>query len=349
MTGIIAFSDFHAHLWAEFATPLDNVYVNTRFEEQVEVLETVLTHAQETGRSVIFAGDLFHKRVNVNTAVFNAIFNKFREYGDVPVLMVRGNHDSMNNSLYSNHSLKPFEALSNVVVVATPQVVDFAGSKVSCLPYGDEIDIMKKFLSSPDTQSADILVAHIGIEGAKESSGHSLEGAFTLSDLYSENYNHVILGHYHKHQFLNDNTFYVGNTLPTSFSDVDDKGVMMLDTKTPVKAVFRHIPSKKFLTLSPSDITSDNAEEILTDNYVRLRASKQEVSSMTALPEDIPHTVRIEVQDVVSTDTRIDISVDDTPTKIVGAYYDEYLSDNSDLCKSIVLGYINKAQQEGEA
>lgn len=337
----IVFTDFHAHLWAEFSEPTGDKYVNTRFKDQVETLRKVFKLAQEKNTAVLFLGDLFHKRGAVNTTVFNEIFNVFREFSNIPTLLLRGNHDSMNNSLSSPHALTPFEALPNCTVVANLSVVDFNGATFTCVPYGEEIDEMKAFITA--NTDSDYLLGHIGIEGAKEGSGHSLEGAFSVKDLHADKFTAVLLGHYHKRQFLADNVAYVGSTVPTSFSDVEGKGVMYLSEEGGLE--FIEIEGKQFKTVDLADYQGkqEELEDVLNNNYVRLKADTETKNILNVLG-DLPTSVRVEVTETFDSVSEIGITVDDTPTKIVDNYFDSiYTEDKDKEHKNQVLSYINKA------
>lgn len=340
--GALCFSDFHADLFSEFAQPTDSATVNTRFKDQLETLQAILYTAQQTKQPVIFTGDLFHKRVTVNTIVFNGVYEVFRSYSDVPVLLLRGNHDSVNNSLYSPSALQPFEALPNVTVVERPQVLDFQGISVVALPYGHEIDEMKEFVKN--APPSDLLIAHIGVEGAKEGSGHSLAGAFTTSDLYPEKFNHVVLGHYHKRQYMHENIYYVGNTIPKDFSDTEEKGILVLNPKKRHRPEFCAVDNPLFITvdMNNQEITEELQEKLAT-NYVRLQGDSTSISKVVAF-DDVPPNIRAEVKQDYDTESRIGIKVGESPQDVVKAYCDTFMKESTDT----VLSYIERAIKEGE-
>lgn len=347
--GLVVFSDYHAHLWAEFSQPTGDEFINTRFKEQVEALRTIFLDARTNKKAVVFAGDLFHKRSTVNTAVFNQVFKVFAEFMDVPTLLVRGNHDSMTNSLRTVHSLEPFKALANCTVVDEPAVVDFAGYKILGLPYGEEIVEMKQFIIDHKAE-AEILVAHIGVEGAKESSGHSLEGSFSVGDLFPQDFKQVFLGHYHKRQSLAPNVQYIGNTVPTSFADIEPKGYLQYDHDGN-NVVFQEIESKKFLTLDLGEVQNQGLsetelEEVLNNNYIRLKASSDNVTILQEM-DTLPSTVRVEKLETFEAESRIGISVDNTPAEIVTSYLTEVHPDKQEH-HDTVKSYIAKAMNGGE-
>lgn len=209
--GILFFTDFHAHLFSEFAKPSENFYTD-RFATQMKVLREILFEASNRHYGIIFGGDLFHKRTAVDIRVFNSVYLTFADYCDeIPfIYLLRGNHDSFDNSMGSDSSLDTFKTLAHVQVVSNPMVdeVSIQGTTKTLyfMPYGEEVDEMKATLAQYGEQAKDkdsILIAHLGIDGASQGlSSHRLASAFTLGDLHADSYELVYLGHYHYRQVL---------------------------------------------------------------------------------------------------------------------------------------------------
>ncbi len=115
--GLLLFTDFHAHIWQEFAKP-DKEFVTDRFHKQIDALNYMLDYATDNKLDVLFAGDMFHKRGAVDTRVFNAVFNCFANHQKIKqVYLISGNHDMVNNRLVAPSSLDSFEVLKNVKVI----------------------------------------------------------------------------------------------------------------------------------------------------------------------------------------------------------------------------------------
>lgn len=341
MKGVMFFTDFHAHKFEEFAEPTGDKFVNTRFKSQVETLDAILYTAKETGQPVICGGDLFHKRGAVDTNVFNRIYETFQKYPTVPVLIVRGNHDSVDNSINSTSSLEPLEALDNVIVASTPTTVTIQGITVNCLPYGHEIDEMKQFLK--EVPPADLLVAHIGVEGAREGSGHSLSGAFTVGDLHPEKYNSVLLGHYHKRQKLAEGVHYGGSTIPMNFGDLDTKGILLVNPKEKHQLpTFIEISNPLFVTVNVSEDSQEEVQKAMEGNFVRLRGNTNDIQRLVAL-DNVPVNIRPEVHETFEVESRIDISAESTPEQVVTAYCKEYAPN----VEETALFYIQRSMKEG--
>jgi DNA repair exonuclease SbcCD nuclease subunit len=334
--GQLAFADFHAHVYQDFAKP-DPVYTTDRFKAQVDALKLMYDKARELNYMVTFAGDLFHKRSLLDTRVFTHIFSVIAQYEDVPTLLVRGNHDSVTNSLDTVSTLDPFSELPNCYVVTKPEVLQSDLGTFVCLPYGEEIDTMKEFLvkASKVKGTTKYLIAHIGVDGSQTGRySHSLGGEFSVGDLQPDAYKAVILGHYHNRQTLGGlaHVHYVGSAIATTFNDEGmEKGYSLIDKKGNIS--FEAIPQKQFITVDVNHVPED---EVLKNNYIRFQGTPEELSVVAELKEaNQLDNIRLVVQKSYEVDTRIDIDASSSPHTVVKKYTEEecpYLTDKALEC-----------------
>lgn len=311
---------------------VDEEFGNDRFREQIEALQETFDIAREHNADMILGGDLFHRRGSVKVEVFNKVYETFHKNKDVNVYMLRGNHDANTNSLYTQSSIEPFQYLENVTVISEPTRIDKEGNNVSItfLPYGDEVEDMKDFLDT-DSQSTSyetqILVAHIGVEGATQGKrSHRLSGAFGYGDLHPDTYQFILLGHYHKRQMLggNPNHLYGGSFLQHNFGDEgQDKGVHVIDTDEGT-TTFVPIKTRQFITVNGNDVP-ENIEEIVENNFVRFVGDTKEVRVLENLQEqgvELPN-VRIELQRDYTQEARMDLEATMSESEIVKKYTEE--------------------------
>lgn len=349
----LLFTDFHAHLFKDFSKP-DETYGTDRFKRQIKTLETILEEASNIKVPVIFGGDLFHKRGYVDIRVFNAIFEVFANFPNVNVYLLRGNHDSVTNSLYTDSSLDTLGTLKNVIVVSTPRAIELSDSfRVSFMPYGEEVDLMKDSLnqmakvarkSKEDRELKQLLVAHLGVAGATTGRySHTLEGAFSVADLYPDVFDFVYLGHYHKRQELLPNVIYGGNTIQTSFSDEGQtKGYHELYiTNKGLEAKYIEIPNPQFITITGNDIPN---EETLKNNYIRFVGNPEQAKALQKMKTDdhIPN-LRITVEKDYHKESRLGITTSTTESDIVKAYINSKGYPESVLSKA--LGALTGVQE----
>lgn len=345
--GLLLFTDFHAYQWSEFSHLVPSKWgsISDRFDNQIEVLDTILDTASKKNLVVVFAGDLFHQRNSVDTQVFNAVFDTFAKYCDsIPqIFLLRGNHDSINNTMESPTSLSPFNYLNNTKVIAEPArryvEIDGLGQlTIDFMPYGEDIQQIKKVLAeqSKTVKGPAVRVFHLGIDGAKQGRhSHRLASAFTLDDLYPDYYDLVYGGHYHKRQYLGgrNSVLYGGSTVPLNFDDEgENKGY---DIYIPKQSFdFTESNSKKFITLNHWD---DSLQDKYKNYYVRLQLPEKEAKDIETNKTD---TVRVEAQPDVDKTTRLGIKADNTPVEITKKYTDEYYPAVSKEASDVIRGVL---------
>ena len=343
MTKVVQFSDFHGHLFEDFAKP-DPEFVNDRFRAQIATLYQVFSVARQNEAILLFTGDLFHKRSKLEDVVFNNIYDVFADNSDVKTYMVRGNHDSKNNTVDSEHWLKTFKHLPHVTVADKPERIYVPEEDlfIYAIPYADDSDYLKECIKtfadqqSNEAKSSSILAGHIGVAGSETGKySHRLDGAFTVDDLFPDVFDYVALGHYHKRQFLagRDNVFYAGNTIQTSFSDEgQDKGVMLIDLEKGGKPEFIPIVNKKFITLTDID---EHTQEIVNNNYVRFILPQEKAQEVAIFKEESDN-VRVEIQREYKTETRISIGIESSEEEIVAAYTNEFYPEVTEIALDIL-------------
>ncbi len=322
----IFFTDSHFHLFTNYAKP-DDEFVNDRFKEQIEALQKVFDIAREEKADVIFGGDLFHKRNSVDTRVYNKVFEVLARNRDIDVYMLRGNHDSVTNSLYTSSSIEPIGYLPNVHIFSSPDTFSFTDVNLVFEPYGDETEEIKEHIKgSYDENKTNILVAHLGVEGSLTGKGsHRLEGAFGYQDLLPNNYAFILLGHYHRRQyFTNPNHFYGGSLMQQSFSDEQDSnGVHLIDTDK-LTTEFIPINTRRFITIQGEDIPENFDQLIEEDNFIRVigTANHAKVLEMDESMKD--KNVEVQIKKEYTVEKRIDSDVSDDPLTIASTYAKQY-------------------------
>ncbi|ARM68963.1 recombination exonuclease A [Staphylococcus phage vB_Sau_CG] len=326
----VFFTDSHFHLFTNYAKP-DEQYVNDRFREQIQALQKMFDIAREEDATVIFGGDLFHKRNAVDTRVYNKVFETFQLNRDIEVLMLRGNHDSVTNSLYTDSSIEPFGYLPNVEVCKNLDTLGFLGEEqdinIVMAPYGDETEEIKEFIKNKYVEDrVNILVGHLGVEGSLTGKGsHRLEGAFGYQDLLPDKYDFILLGHYHRRQyFQNPNHFYGGSLMQQSFSDEQESnGVHLIDTEK-MTTEFIPIHTRRFITIQGEDIPENFEQLIEEDNFIRVigTANHAKVLEMDDSMKD--KNVEVQIKKEYTVEKRIDSDVSDDPLTIASTYAKQY-------------------------
>lgn len=340
----IVISDVHFHKFNDFSKSTGRVN-NTRFENQLDAVEDVLKIAQEEGRVLLFAGDLFHQRGRVDTQVFNEAFSLFKKYEDVKIVAIEGNHDNVDNSINSVSSLEPFKVLKNFTLIEAYDKISIGEDTLVGVSYGEEYSELKEFIKS---NKATILMAHLGVEGSYGAGMSKLDGPFSTGDLLvPENYDVGLLGHYHRRQEVSHNVFYIGNPVAQNFSDSEqqkgyvtfetDKGKVLNDTMK-----FTRLKYPMFIKVDSTNIDKygKDIEVISESNFVRVVLNEDSFKNLSLSDglDDLPENLRVEKQVSVVTDSRIDITDMNSTLSIADKWSEEYQPDN----KKTILEQLKK-------
>ena len=276
MTKVALFSDLHGHPFKPYATVLENG-MNSRLADAVSCIEQVVQHCvKEDVDLVLFGGDLFHVRRTINVAAFNAVYEamaKFSVHG-IPLVMIHGNHDQADRA-GTQHSVHAFRTFCNVVDDPGWMMVSGKSGEpyaIMAVPYMENVEQLRQVVTTPCPMSKvpKLMLAHLGIQGAKVGSDFVYINPHDagVEDLNCEAFDAVYLGHYHLHQQIAPNAWYIGAPLQHNWGDRDQwRGFLIYDAEA---KTHRKIPLKAPKFVEVADWAPD-FETIDTDDcYVRL-------------------------------------------------------------------------------
>lgn len=258
-------ADLHAHDYTSFARTLPDG-MNSRLKRCLDALEQLFNYCRKnTIPNIWFLGDLFHARSKIDIAVYTAVYELlkiWREQGREKILMAVGNHDQYLKDGSINSSIPLIELIRAWDI---PGFIDSGDRKfgISILPYMTSAEQIRTvidtyFLKQYPEGMKKILLAHLPISGAKVGSGFHPREEATLEDIQAEEWDLVLLGHYHRRQRLADNVWYVGAPIQQDFGDEGNPdGFMVLDTETlELEAV--PIVSERFVTVKSMGEVGDH-------------------------------------------------------------------------------------------
>ena len=224
---------------------------------------------------VVVAGDVFHAVRPSNSAIADA-FRQFARLsallGDVPILVIAGNHDSPR-SVETGSILRLLAEIPNIVVVdadARSVYLESLDTSVLCLPH-NALASAPQIAMQPDRSAAtNLLMLHGTITGggAEQKLRYSSEYGGVLvdtSEIRPEQWDYVALGHYHIATQLADNMWYSGSMERTSTNiwaeAAVDKGFVMFDTETR-RAAFETVPTRPVVDLPRISALGRSAAEL---------------------------------------------------------------------------------------
>lgn len=228
---------------------------------------------------VVILGDVLHCHERLHTSALNrahAWIDSLRQI--VPVYVLVGNHDYINNSqfLTSNHWMNAMKKWNNVTIV--DQVVS-CGDVLYC-PYV----FPGKFREALDTltdsnwRDARVIFAHQEFLGCKMGAIVSQEGDdWTDPDLPL-----VVSGHVHDRQWVNSNVYYTGSSMQHAFGESGDKTLAVIDTSDrSISEISTNLPRKRIVYLTVDQLDSyavpegDQIRLTVTGSYDAFKAFRK--------------------------------------------------------------------------
>jgi DNA repair exonuclease SbcCD nuclease subunit len=333
-TEFLVFSDLHAHPFPYGAVQKTFSGVNGRYASYNSRLLDAMAAMDEVRqygvkhniKRVLFGGDLFHKPDNIPTQALEVITFEICRFMDegFELFMIPGNHDTYDKAGLIT-SLNYLETMSNNITVGLGHPTTFSFKNNASLlivgvPYIHDISKAREVLTAAavtaerfkaqQPKAKVVLLAHAGMQGAKVGSDFVLVSPNdpSVQDIKHEAFDLCLFGHYHKHQKLFDNGWFIGATLQHNWSDAKDwRGFLHVDLSKPIdrciKKVETHIPSK-FYNFIDTGITYEEPRDkdfvkVITDTSradveKRCNARKIEIISASdanigdvALPENL--------------------------------------------------------------
>lgn len=277
-------SDIHAHAWNLFSTTLDSG-VNSRLQVVLDELRrTASTLRAKGGKSLIVAGDVFHKREFLDQEVLNPVRAVFREIAEsgITVVIIPGNHDLKSEETCelssSVQNLRQSTAKGSVHVVNEPKMIALNGYIVGLVPWRprreDLLADMEALSKHGKAAEADVFI-HAGIDGVL--SGVPANG-LTASDLAAFGFRRVFAGHYHHHKDMGSGVYSIGATTHHNWGDIGTLAGFLTVDESSVE--FHDTQAPKFIDIS--GMSEDDMELEVPGNYARFRGPQMSQEDINA-------------------------------------------------------------------
>lgn len=289
----LAFSDHHAHTFPygareEKFTNTDeqdvctDFFVNSRLHAAYQVLQEITEYAATHKiADVFFCGDLFHLPEGVPTVATNLMHSALSGMTKVArVHAIPGNHDYADragkvHSLYAFRDIMAVHSWGHTTDQRT-KLVNPGGDavRVSFVPYTDDRELatseINKLAKLTERGTPHILFSHLGIQGAVVGSDYVLvsDTDVSVADISWQQFTACFFGHYHKHQQLFANGWYVGATHQHNWGDANTvRGFLH------VKVFIDHVEFTQVETAAPKFILSSTPVTARPQDFVRLLSS----------------------------------------------------------------------------
>lgn len=319
----IVFSDFHAHNHTYGATRttipgLGGLY-NSRLADCAAVLDEILAYAiRQEIKHVVFCGDLFHRRTSVPTDVRHVIVDRIQKFEeeDIELFLIPGNHDMGDRAGHCHHLVGLGELSEFVHVYDKVGARDLPQAQFVFAPYSENLEETKRRLGvaaglAEYTDKPSILFGHLGMQGAKVGSDYVLvnDGDIAVSDVPRDKFAACFFGHFHEHQALFPNGWFVGATHQHNWGDAYGSRGYLHVTVDGDKVDFQQIPTMapEFVVTRDGKTSRGEPSMMKANDFVR-NITKDKFVDVEALKEkwEIAHLEIVTESEEEETEFKLD-------------------------------------------
>ena len=354
-TEFIFFSDFHAHNFPYAAKrvpifPFGGLY-NSRLRDAADVLDYIHAYALDNDiKHIVFGGDMFHTRTSLKTDVRHIIFSKLRDMvyshqDAINLHLIVGNHD-MGDRKGNVHSLHGLGCMRNTRVLDGFGGWSVGNVQILAIPYTDSIDHAKDLLERAGEHAdrwdgPSILVAHLGMQGARVGSDYVLisDSDVTVKDVPHEKFAACYFGHFHQHQQLFKNGWFIGATHEHNWGDSGGKrGFLHVTVEDNGEVSHKRIETAapKFLVVREG---ADDNPTPRPQDFVKFIAqvNSKSVQKRVAAQLDVAHLEYIEQTEEEDLDFSLDVDKLD-PAAMLEAWAERYCPEDLEKDKVLAEG-----------
>lgn len=180
---------------------------------------------------IVFMGDWYENRsaLNIMTLTYSHRGAEKLNALGLPVYFIIGNHDLYHKHTRELYSTVTFDNFNNFIIINTPTVfpeIGVGGAMMSPFLFADEYPTLIQYRELKTWwghfEFKDFVVTGYSMKMPTGPDAADFAGP-----------DRIFTGHFHKRQH-NRNVYYIGNTFPTNFGDVDDdeRGCAVYDHTT---------------------------------------------------------------------------------------------------------------------
>jgi len=261
---VVIVTDTHFHDYSLFRKEINGQ--GSRLKEHFDAMRSVFLFCHDHNIPELWnLGDVFHTRDIINVRVYNGVYDLFKEGASMTkIKLLVGTHDLCLRG--GDNSLR---LLSEVVEVKYSEAELIDNVLVVWGAWNVSLEVIEALVKSipPGKYKKKILLAHMGIEGAEVRGGFKPAEEIKLADIKKMGFDLVLLGHYHKRQYLANNILYVGALCHHTFREAGyEDGFIVLDLDSLLLKSYG-IDSPKFLTV-------DKVEDVPAEGRYYLKTKK---------------------------------------------------------------------------
>ena len=248
---------------------IDNIPEVDTFIERVEAL-----CFEKKPDFIVCLGDLLHTHEKLHTTPLNKAYEFIERMRNIsPTYILVGNHDFCNNSqfLTDNHWMNGMKEWNDVTVVDKVIARMIDNEKFVFTPYvfpgrlEEALDTL-----DDDWKDATCIFAHQEFKGCKMGAIVSDSG-----DDWPLTHPHVISGHIHARQIIQENVYYTGSAMQHAFGESDKNIIAVLDFdfgEYSREEVDLELPRKKIVYMDVDNV-EDYQTPATTEDQIKITIS----------------------------------------------------------------------------
>ena len=281
-----------------------NLSTSNNFNELTNAINQFIKQIEDPEHSlIVITGDIFHYINKINSYILVYFEDIIKKLTDIcKVVMIFGNHDvsphneendikilftkiikKSNNRLYILSEEKEYE-FDNIIFIPTlfysdtiKQVKSKNPNKIYISLYHNEIYGCQ--MKSPTCFKDNVLPEECTVPNARRAFG-TLEGEsaqwadspyiskFKIKKTDFKEYDLILLGHIHCHQFLQPNMAYPGSLIQTNFGEeINDQGYIKWNLETKTGEFIKLEQDTSYISISDTDYETYNYPK---NSYIRL-------------------------------------------------------------------------------
>lgn len=267
LTSVICIGDPHFKV--------DNILEIEQFMEKIIIL---LEEKKPT--FIVVLGDILHTHEKIHTDAMNMAYKFVKAINNISkTYILVGNHDMISNQIFltPDHWMNGMKEWKNTVIVDKVIKDEINGNVFVFVPYvfAGRFQEALDSLNDEDKEyykKASCIFAHQEFYGCKMGAIVSIDG-----DKWSLDYPNIISGHIHSNQKPQENIYYPGSSMETSFGESQNNIIAFLqfnneiDNNYSLEEIDLKLPRKKIVYLDVDSV--ENFTIPISDDKLKVSIS----------------------------------------------------------------------------
>ena len=224
-----------------------------RLHSLTKTINNIIKYCRDNKiQNLVVGGDVLHNKNVIYSSSLSILIDLLKNNSDINFILCDGNHDMSERTIDGISGLKSLDSIGNVHVIHEVEKIE----NILFIPWKY---VTKEIMFK---ENSDYLLSHFGLDEGQLNSGISIRSDISMKNL--SNFKFVLLGHYHKNQFLeNQNTklYYVGSPIQLDWGEKnEEKRFLNIDTET---NIIESIPSSGYKKHYEFELNTENRKDVL--------------------------------------------------------------------------------------